>query len=359
MLQLSGGTTGLPKVAPRLHEEYAYNSRRWAECLGYGPGVTVLYSLPIMHNAGTSMALHCVHLSGATAVITDSAAPGAILDAVQEHRPEVMPLVPPAVAIRLLEAERSRSVDFSCVRDFVVGGQKLPLGTARRLRDELGITCRQMFGMAEGMFTLTPRGAPDEIRLNTVGAPISTADEIRVYDIGTEHEVPDGDVGELCTRGPYTIRGYYRAPEHNRESFTSDGFYRTGDLARRHHVGGDAYYSIDGRIKDVINRGVEKIHAEEVEELILRHPNVTGIAVVAMPDAVLGERACAFLVMAAGTQRLDVESLSKHLATEGLAKYKHPERVETLDALPVTNVGKVSKKDLRAMVADRLGHESP
>ncbi|MGI5329359.1 (2,3-dihydroxybenzoyl)adenylate synthase [Actinomadura nitritigenes] len=359
VFQLSGGTTGLPKIAPRLHEEYAYNARCWAERLGYGPGVTVLYPLPIMHNAGISLALQPAHLTGATVILTDDAAPGTILDAIDAHRPQVLPLVPPAVAIRLLDASHRRKADLSCVTAFVVGGQRLPTEIAHRLETELGVRCRQMFGMAEGMFMLTPPGARDEIRLQTVGAPISPDDEVRVYGVGTEQEVPDGQLGELCTRGPYTIRGYYRAAAHNERAFTPDGFYRTGDLARRHRVDGRDHYSIDGRIKDVINRGVEKIHAEEVEELILHHPHVAEAAVVAMPDEVLGERACAYLVMAGGAAPPTVETLGAHLLAHGLAKYKLPERVEIVAGLPVTNVGKVSKKDLRADIAAKLGGPEP
>jgi 2,3-dihydroxybenzoate-AMP ligase len=355
--QLSGGTTGLPKVAPRLHEEYCYNARQWAGALGYGPGTVVLYPLPIMHNAGISLAVHPAHLSGATVVLTPSADSGVILQAIADERPSALPLVPPAVAIRLLDDPRVHDSDLSCIRDFVVGGQRLPENIARRLERELGIRCRQMFGMAEGMFLLTPAGASDDVRLGTVGSPISPGDEVRIYGITAETEVPDGQVGEFCARGPYTIRGYFRAPAHNKSAFTSDGFYRTGDLARRHVISGRVYYSIDGRIKDVINRGVEKIHAEEVEELILRHPDIHAVALVAMPDAVLGERACAYLIQEKETPPVTVESLAAHLNDQGLARYKFPERIEIVESFPLSNVGKISKKLLREDVGAKLARE--
>lgn len=354
--QLSGGTTGLPKVAPRLHEEYAYNSRQWAAALGWGPGTTLLYPLPLMHNAGIALALQPAHLTGATLVLASSADTAVILDAIEAERPTVLPLVPPAVAIRLLADPRAKLTDLSCIDDFIVGGQRLPVEVAHRLERDLGIRCRQMFGMAEGMFMLTPPDASEHVRLHTVGAPISPLDEVRVYGVGTEEEVPDGEEGELCARGPYTIHGYYRAPDHNRVTFTADGFYRTGDLARRHRVDGGVYYSIDGRIKDVINRGGRKIHAEEVEELILRHPDVVNAALVAMPDPVLGERACAYLIVEPGASPLDVASLGEHLLAQGLAKYKLPERVEIVERFPLSNVGKASKKDLRLDIARKLGH---
>ena len=183
---------------------------------------------------------------------------------------------------------------------------------------------------------------------------MSPGDEIRILEPGGDDEMADGDIGELAARGPYTIRGYYRAAAHNSTAFTADGFYRTGDLARRHRTPEGVFYSIEWRIKDVINRGVEKIHAEEVEELIIQHPSVTAAALVAMPDPVLGEKGCAYLVLEAGAGQLTVTSVGRHLLAGGLAKYKLPERVEIVPALPLTNVGKVSKKLLREDIQTKL-----
>lgn len=356
VFQLSGGTTGLPKVAPRLHEEYAYNSLVWAQAMDYTPDTRLLYPLPVMHNAGISLAVQPAILSGARLVLAPSADIDGVLALIAEHRTDLLPLVPPALAVRLLESPTAHETDLSCVRDFVVGGQKLPVEVAERLRDELGIKVRQMFGMAEGMFFLTPKEAGEDVRHHMVGAPISPGDEVRILD-PTGGELVGEGLGELAARGPYTIRGYYRADAHNVNSFTSDGFYRTGDLAQRHVTDDGVFYSIEGRIKDVINRGVEKIHAEEVEELIVQHPSVTTAALVAMPDPVLGERGCVYLVLAEGAQPLDVATLGEYLLSHGLAKYKLPERVELVDALPLTNVGKVSKKDLRDDIQNRLAAE--
>ncbi|MFJ9210282.1 (2,3-dihydroxybenzoyl)adenylate synthase [Streptomyces sp. NPDC102264] len=358
VFQLSGGTTGLPKIAPRLHEEYAYNARVWARTLGWGEGTVVLYPLPIMHNAGVALALQPALLSGATLALAPSADVGALLDLIETTRPDVIPLVPPALAIRLLDDPRGRKTDLSSIKDFIVGGQKLAEEVAERLRDELGITVRQKFGMAEGMFLVTPAHAGERVRHHTVGEPLSPADEIRILRPGQDTEVPPGEIGELCVRGPYTIRGYYRAERHNAQAFTADGFYRTGDLARRHVIDGLTCYSIDGRIKDVINRGVEKIHADEVEELIMRHPAISQAALVAMPDTVLGERGCAYLVLVPGGEPPTVGSLGEFLLAQGLAKYKLPERVEVRVGLPLSNVGKVSKKSLREDIETKLAQEN-
>jgi non-ribosomal peptide synthetase component E (peptide arylation enzyme) len=160
-------------------------------------------------------------------------------------------------------------------------------------------------------------------------------------------EVPQGEVGELIVRGPYTLRGYYHAPEHNQRAFTPDGFYRSGDLLRMHPSGN---YIVEGRRKDLINRGGEKISAEEVENLILTHPKVQNVACVPYPDPVLGERMCACLVLYPGNT-VDLAELVGFLMGFDIAKFKLPERVEVLDELPLSNFGKVSKKELAARLA--------
>ncbi|MGE3286609.1 MAG: (2,3-dihydroxybenzoyl)adenylate synthase [Pseudonocardia sp.] len=359
--QLSGGTTGLPKVAPRRHPEYAYNARVWAQALHLDEASVVLHPLPIMHNAGIVAALQPAHLTGATFVLPAGADAGEVLALIAREQVTAMPVVPPAVAIRLLEHPAARSTDLTSLGQFVIGGQRPSEDLLERLESELGIAALQMFGMAEGMFLYTPPQAPLWVRRSTVGTPISPADEVRVLEIGGEDEVPDGQIGELACRGPYTIPGYHRAPAHNATAFTADGFYRTGDLVTRHVVDGVDYYAIDGRIKDVINRGAEKIHAEEVEELLVRHPAVRAAALVGMPDPVLGERICAYLVVDTGTGTgtdtdgpPSLPGITAFLLEQGLARFKLPERIEVVEAFPLTNVGKVSKKDLRADIARKI-----
>jgi 2,3-dihydroxybenzoate-AMP ligase len=190
-----------------------------------------------------------------------------------------------------------------------------------------------------------------------VGTPVAADDEIRILEPGTENELDDGEVGELCCRGPYTIPGYFDAPDHNREAFTSDGFYRTGDLAAITIIDGERYLSIEGRIKDLINRGGEKINAEELELLLLAHPGVANAAVVAMPDPRLGERTCAYLVATDG-EPLPLSDIQAHLAQLGVAKFKWPERLEWASSLPHTNVNKIDKKRLRAEIAAKVAAEA-
>jgi len=166
-------------------------------------------------------------------------------------------------------------------------------------------------------------------------------------------EVPAGEVGELTCRGPYTLRGYFGVPEYNARQFTPDGFYRSGDLMRLHPSGN---YVVEGRKKDLINRGGEKISAEEIENLILSHPSVQNIACVAMPDPLLGERMCACAILKRGCS-LTLAELVAFLKEKEIAKFKLPERLEVLEEFPVSTFGKVSKKQLVEMVAKKLQQE--
>jgi 2,3-dihydroxybenzoate-AMP ligase len=185
--------------------------------------------------------------------------------------------------------------------------------------------------------------------METVGRPVCPDDEIKLLD-DEGREVPDGEIGELWCRGPYTLRGYFRAPEHNARAFTPDGFYKTGDLMRRHPSGN---YVVEGRKKDLINRGGEKISAEEVENLILSHPAVQNVACVPMPDPILGERTCAFIIPRPGAQ-VTLEELARFLTDAGLAKFKLPERIELVEEFPLSPFGKVSKQALTKRIAEKL-----
>ncbi len=348
VFQLSGGTTGVPKVIPRLHAEYWYNALAYARSWGWTAGSRVAHLIPIVHNAGIVCALHGPHSVGACLVLGT-----ADLDA-------SLPLLAREAATHVLLGHgHFRAVGHpafgaaaAALTQVVLSGSKVPPALFDDL-ERRGLWSGQLFGMGEGLFLTTRPGAPRLARATTVGTPLSELDEVRVLEPGTEDEVPDGEVGELCCRGPYTLRGYFDAEEHNARAFTTDGFYRTGDLAAIRVLDGERYVTIEGRIKDVINRGGEKVNAEEVELLLLRHPRVTAAAVVAMPDPRLGERSCAFVVGGP----LDLPEVRRHFAELGVAKFKWPERVEVVDDIPRTLVGKLDKKRLQAEIAAKIATE--
>ncbi|MGH8997998.1 MAG: (2,3-dihydroxybenzoyl)adenylate synthase [Acidimicrobiia bacterium] len=350
---LSGGTTGLPKLIPRTHDDYAYNLSASAAVGGLGPDSVYLVALPAGHN----FPLGCPGLMGTLAcggrvVMASSPKPEDAFGLIETEGVTTVALVP-ALVIRWLESLERERFDLSSLSLLQVGGARLNSEVARRVRPELGCALQQVFGMAEGLLNYTRLDDPDTVVTETQGRPLSPADEVLV--VGSDGTlVADGEPGELLTRGPYTIRGYYRADAHNARSFTSDGFYRTGDVVRRLPSGN---LVVEGREKDLINRGGEKISAEEIENLLLAHPAIREAAAVAMPHPVLGEQTCAYLIVRPEAQAPDVDVLGAFLDDRGVARFKWPERIETLDALPVTNVGKVDKRALREDIAAKVAAE--
>ncbi|GAB2507023.1 (2,3-dihydroxybenzoyl)adenylate synthase [Nocardiopsis aegyptia] len=339
---LSGGTTGLPKLIPRTHDDYAYNLRASAEVTGMDAETVYLAALPVSHN----FALACPGVlgtlyAGGTVVMAPSPSPADAFALIEREGVTVTALVP-SLALLWLEAVKAVRRDLSSLRLLQVGGARLAEEPARRIRPELGCALQQVFGMAEGLLNYTRLDDPEDVVATTQGRPLCEDDEIRIVD-SEGAEVAPGGIGELLTRGPYTLRGYYRAEEHNARSFTPDGFYVTGDLVRRLPTG---HLVVEGRVKDVINRGGEKVPTEEVEDHLMTHPAVREAALVGVPDPMLGERSCAFLRVRDGERAPALRELTAYLRERGLADYKLPDRVEVRAEFPYTAVGKVSKKAL-------------
>ncbi|MGB3437225.1 MAG: AMP-binding protein [Actinophytocola sp.] len=347
---LSGGTTGQPKMITRTHNDYEYNLRRSGEVCEFGEDTTYLVTLPAAHN----FPLGCPGILGTLAVggrvvLLASPEPGRAFATIAAERVTVTSLVP-AIAQRWVVAARAEGPDLSSLRVVQVGGSVLDPALARAVPDVLGVRLQQVFGMAEGLLNYTRLDDPEEVVLGTQGRPISPGDEVLVVD-EDDVPVPRGRTGELLTRGPYTPRGYFRAAEHNARAFTPDGWYRTGDLVR---VDPGGNLVVEGRRKDLINRGGEKVSAEEVEQLAREVLGAPDALAVPVPDARNGERVCLVLVGRAVPTLAEVRAA--YLA-RGVAAYKVPEQVESLDALPLTAVGKVDRKAVRLRFAqpDRTG----
>lgn len=353
VFQLSGGTTGIPKLIPRSHNDYICNTKLASAVTGVAPGKVLLEILPIAHNlplACPGMQGFLMH--GGTVVMARSPRPEVVFPLVQRHKVTHIHLVP-AILIRFINDPDIGKYDLSSLEYLQSGGQRLQPEVRRRTNELIPqVFVQENFGMAEGLLMFVRADDPNDVRMVTVGTPVCEDDEVRLVD-DDDNVVPLGEVGEMCCRGPYTLRGYYGAAEHNARAFTSDGFYRSGDLMRQHPSG---RYMVEGRKKDLINRGGEKISAEEIENLILMHPSVQNIACVAMPDPVLGERMCACVIPKAG-RTLTFDDLIAHLEAEELARFKLPERLELMDDFPLSPFGKVSKKTLVEMITAKLEAE--
>lgn len=344
---LSGGTTGLPKLIARTHDDYGYSLRCSAETCGSHPDDVFLAVLPVAHGLtlGGPGVLGTL-ANGGRVVMAPSPNPEHAFRAVErEHATRTA--VTPAVAHRWLEARKDSEADLSSLRLLQIGGAPLPAETAARIEPVLGCRLQQVFGMSEGLHCYTRLDDPPDVVVHTQGRPMSPGDEVRIVDAQGD-PVPDGEVGELLVRGPCVIRGYYADPEADRRSFAPGGWYRSGDLVRRDARGN---LNVQGRIKDVINRGGEKISAEEVEDTLRVLPQVAQLSVVPMPDEELGERVCVCAVLKPGGS-LTLAAARELCLESGLAAFKAPERLVLLEALPLTPVGKVDKKLLR----DRVMH---
>ncbi|OEV08293.1 (2,3-dihydroxybenzoyl)adenylate synthase [Streptomyces nanshensis] len=343
---LSGGTSGPPKLIPRTHADYTYQLRASARLCGVGAESRYLAALPVGHN----FALGCPGVlgtlrQGGTVVLAPAPTPDVCFPLVEKAGVTVSSLVPPLVPLWLDAVEWSDS-DLSSLRLLQVGGARLDPATAARVSPALGCTLQQVYGMAEGLLNFTRVDDPPEIVHHTQGRPLSPGDEIRVT---REDGSPaaDGEEGELLTRGPYTLRGYYRAPERNRTHFTDDGFFATGDLVTRDPAGN---FAVVGRINDVINRGGEKVPAQEVEEHLLHDPRVQSAALIPLPDPHWGELTCACVQPRDAADPPELRSLQNMLREKGLAAYKLPDRLEILPQLPLTAVGKIDKKKLKSLL---------
>ena len=347
-LQLSGGSTGLSKLIPRTHDEYMYSLRKSNEICRMDENSVYLAVLAIAHNYPLSSpgVLGSLY-AGARIVLATGSSPDEAFPIIEKEKVTIVALVPP-IAIIWLEALKTRSNDFTSLEIIQVGGAHFNAEIAKRMQQAFGCKLQQVYGMAEGLVNYTRLDDPEETVINTQGRPMSPYDEIRVVD-EEDQEVELGEVGELLTRGPYTIRGYYKAEQHNAKAFTLNGFYRTGDLVSLDEAGNIV---VEGRIKDQINRGGEKIAAEEMEDHIASHPNVFDVAVVSMPDKFLGERSCAFVIPNEGM--ITKVEMKDFLIKRGIADFKIPDRVEIVDTFPQTSFGKVSKKALREMITKKL-----
>jgi 2,3-dihydroxybenzoate-AMP ligase len=352
VMLLSGGTTSISKLIPRTHDDYVLNARLCAEAAGFDAGTVFLALLPLGHNYNLAApGMLGVFYVGGTLVIGHGTDADQVFPLVERHGVTVIAAAVPLIAGWLDSATPARH-DLSSLRVVQNGGARLAPELRRRVRAQWGAIPQEIYGTAEGLINMTRLDDPDELLFESSGAPVCADDEIKVVD-DAGNEVPDGEPGELLTRGPYTIRGYYHAAEKNREAFTEDGFYRMGDIVRKR----GRHVFAEGRRKDLINRGGEKISCEEIENLIHMHPKVAQVALVAMPDAVFGEKACAFVVTRPGEQ-LGFEELTAFLRAQRIASFKLPERLEVVERFPTSLVGKILKRQLRDDIADKLRAEA-
>lgn len=351
VFQLSGGSTGVPKVIPRFHAEYQGHVRAWCARYDMREGDVGIWALPMLHNAGMMFSIVRTVLYRATTVLLPQWDVARYFESIERERVQhAFTIGPHAPAIASYPNVAAH--DLSSVRSLFT------LMGAEAIERATGVPSINMFGITEGLVLTGTFESPIAVRHGSVGMPCSAYDEVRLLRPNTDEEVQIGEAGELCFRGPSSLRGYYAAADINAVSFTPDGFFRTGDLMRAEVIEEQLVFRFEGRMRDNINRGGEKFGTEDIEQLLARHPAIADGKVVAMPDSVYGEKACAFLIAREGCKLPTVAELGEYLLACGLAKFKLPERIEACDSFPTTRVGKLDRAQLRNQIAQKIAEQS-
>ncbi len=348
----TGGTTGLPKASVRTHNCYIcnveYHSRVWE--------ITSNDVLMVVTPVGHSMAMHwgigAAFFNFAKLVLLDSTRPEDICEWIQKEKVTAVPSVPALIA-RVLDMEGLEKYDLTSLKKISVGGAPSTPELLRKAYEKLNCIVISGFGSSEGTNTATRPEDSIDIICNSVGRPACPYDTIKIID-ETGNEVPPGVEGELVSKGPGIFTGYFKSQEENTRIFTSDGFFKTGDKAKKDEFGN---ITITGRIKDIINRGGEKISALEIEHRLSAHPGIREAVVVGMPDPILGERICAYVTVNQG-KHLNFKDIIDFLKEKGASLQQLPERIEFIDELPMTKVGKIDKIALREDIKKKLESES-
>ena len=343
----TGGTTNLPKCAVRTHNDYLcnveYKSRAW----DINTTDTCLVATTVGHNLALLVTISGPIFHGAKIVLLDSTQPEDFFRAVAEEKVTCTGLVPTLIS-RFVAYEEMSKFDLSSLTRVYVGAANSPPELVNRVETRLGCRYVTAFGMVEGPCSQTRPTDPLDVRTETIGIPVCPYDDFcTMFEDGSK--TPVGVEGELAARGPGVFSGYYRNPQTNQFAFTPDGYFRTGDLAI---IDAKGRIRITGRIKDVINRGGEKISARDVEDIISAHPLVEYVAAVGMPDADLGEKVCAF-VKSIGGARITYEDIVLQMKQSGVAKALIPACLELVDSIPLTGAGKADKKVLRRIIAEK------
>ena len=348
----SGGTTGLPKGAPRTHNDYICNIEYKSKAWDLNVTDTVLVASPVGHNLALLVCVTGSVFHGAKQVLLDSTYPQDFCQIVQEEKITCTGLVPTLIS-RIVSFEDLGKYDLSSLKKIYVGAANSTPELVKNVEDRIGARYINTFGMVEGPLSQSRPHDPLEIRCNTIGRPCCPYDSIVTLDSNGK-KTPPGVEGELSAKGPGIFTGYLKNPQANMDSFTPDGYFRTGDLAVIDEKG---IIRITGRIKDIIIRGGENIAARDVEDLISSHPDVEYVAVVGMPDPDLGEQVCAYVKPVEGAS-VTHEEVVTHLDKMEASKIHYPARTEIVQEMPLTAAGKADKKVLKKDIEEKLEAES-
>ncbi|HEY8739002.1 MAG TPA: AMP-binding protein, partial [Candidatus Dormibacteraeota bacterium] len=343
-LMYTGGTTGRAKGVMLSHENL-WRAGGSSHESGYIPGINrSLVSLPLSHSFGLLVTVVGLHSpERGFSVLMKWFDPGAFLALVQEHQLQVAPVVPSMVQVLL--SQPLEDYDLSSLRFFACGAAPLAADVIHELERRLpNCEVREGYGLTESSAIISST-RPGRRRIGSVGEPVPGC-EVRILD-DLDAEVPVGEMGEICARSGTIMQGYWKSEELTGQT-VKDGWLHTGDMG---HVDADGYVYITDRKKDLIIRNGFNVYPRDIEDVLLEHPGVQLAAVVGKKDRAVGEEVVAFVSLSPGAEVTESELVE--FARQKLGAYKYPREVHVIDSVPLTPVGKVDRKAVRARLADR------
>ena len=343
VLQYTGGTTGTPKGAMLTHANCYVNTQQvasWSPDLGFG-SERVLGVLPFFHVFALTVVMNVALARAAEIVIMPRFSLDEALKLIDRTRPTIMPCVP-TLLNAIMSHPRIKSFDLSSLRFCLSGGAALPVEVKQQFEAITGCKVVEGYGMSETSPVVTCNPIDGPVKPGSIGVPLAgTVISLRDLADPTK-EVPVGEKGEICIKGPQVMLGYYKRPEDTAEQMVGD-FLRTGDVAR---MDAEGFFFIEDRIKDLIISSGFNVYPRRVEEAIYEHPAVAEVTVIGIKDKKRGEAPKAFVRLKPGAA-VTAPELCEHLAAR-ISKIEMPAEIEFCAELPKTMIGKLSKKELKA-----------
>jgi acyl-coenzyme A synthetase/AMP-(fatty) acid ligase len=350
----TSGTTSRPKGCYHTFNTYYAGSKALVDRLHVTDHDVFFNPSPVSHTTGLVTGFLVPLLVGGATHFMASWDPATGIDRIRDHGC-TMTVTSTTFLATLMQAYRPGEHDMSSMKYWICAGAPIPGSIVQSARTMFsGLSVLSLYGRSENLTTAmcAPEDAPEKSVMSD-GRALPGAD-IQVVDPTSGLELPRGEEGDVAYRGPSHMVGYFHNDAATAELYTPDRFSRSGDLG---YMDADGFVRITGRTKDIIIRGGINIGSREVEDLLITHDSVRDVAVVAMPDSRLGERACAFIVVEPGHEALTLPEMQEFLRTKKIAVQKMPERIEVTEGLPMTPTGKVQKQLLRERIAAILADE--
>lgn len=350
-VQFTSGTTGTPKGATLTHRNILNNGYFIGEAMDLGPEDRLCIPVPLYHCFGMVLGNLAILTHGGCIVYpNDGFEPLSVLQAVQDEKCTALHGVP-TMFIAELDHPDFGKYDLSTLRTGIMAGSSCPIEVMRRVIDEMHMSeVTIAYGMTETspVSCQTNKHTPLDKQVSTVGL-VQPNLEVKIVDTQTGEVVPIGETGELLTRGYSVMKGYWGSRFKTREAI-QDGWMHTGDLATMDE---DGYIKVVGRSKDMVIRGGENIYPVEIENYLYRHPKISDVQVVGVPDKKYGEVLAAWIIARKGEQLTEDEV--KQFCKDNIAHYKVPQYFRFVEEYPMTITGKIQKYKITEMMIEELG----